>query len=109
MCDYALVYAEKKNNGDSPYSVSFTATQNGDVTHRPSPPSLVGCPQDPKENSLPAQKGTHEANLMLECSNTVICVRALSLQNLINCFLSPYALGTRTALLRPGQGCKGTH
>ena len=25
-------YAEKNNNGDSPYSVSFTATQSGDVT-----------------------------------------------------------------------------
>ena len=32
VCDYALVYAEKQNNGDSPYSVSFTATQGGDVT-----------------------------------------------------------------------------
>ena len=31
MCDYALVYAEKKNDGEAPYSVSFTATQNGDV------------------------------------------------------------------------------
>ena len=30
---------------------------------------MVGCPQDPKENSFPAQKGTHEANLMLACSN----------------------------------------
>ena len=31
VCDYALVYAEKKNDGDAPYSVSFTATQSGDV------------------------------------------------------------------------------
>ena len=31
MCDYALVYAEKKNDGEAPYSVSFTATQSGDV------------------------------------------------------------------------------
>ena len=31
VCDYALVYAEKKNDGEAPYSVSFTATQNGDV------------------------------------------------------------------------------
>ena len=29
----------------------------------------VGCPQDPKENSFPAQKGTHAANLMLASSN----------------------------------------
>ena len=29
----------------------------------------LGCPQDPKENSFLTQKGTHEANLMLECSN----------------------------------------
>ena len=29
--NYALVYAEKKNDGEAPYSVSFTATQNGDV------------------------------------------------------------------------------
>ena len=29
----------------------------------------LGCPQDPKENSFPAQKGTHEANLMLASSN----------------------------------------
>ena len=40
-----------------------------------SPPTIhalardIGCPQDPKENSFPTQKGTHEANLMLECSN----------------------------------------
>ena len=27
VCDYALVYAEKKNDGEAPYSVSFTATQ----------------------------------------------------------------------------------
>ena len=25
----------------------------------------IGCPQDPKENSFPPQKGTHEANLRL--------------------------------------------
>ena len=31
VCDYALVYAEKKNDGEAPYSVSFTATQSGDV------------------------------------------------------------------------------
>ena len=31
VCDYALVYAEKKNDGDAPYSVSFTATQSGDA------------------------------------------------------------------------------
>ena len=31
--------------------------------------TIVGCPQDPKENSFPTQKGTHEANLMLACSN----------------------------------------
>ena len=31
VCDYALVYAEKKNDGEAPYSVSFTATQNGNV------------------------------------------------------------------------------
>ena len=39
VCDYALVYAEKKNEGfrkkknagEAPYSVSFTATQSGDV------------------------------------------------------------------------------
>ena len=31
--------------------------------------STLGCPQDPKENSFPAQKGTHEANLMLASSN----------------------------------------
>ena len=31
--------------------------------------ATVGCPQDPKENSFPAQKGTHEANLMLASSN----------------------------------------
>ena len=30
-------------------------------------------------------------------------------EKLINCFLSPYALGTRTALLRPRQGGKGAH
>ena len=29
----------------------------------------LGCPQDPKENSFPAQKGTHAANLMLASSN----------------------------------------
>ena len=28
-----------------------------------SPRTIVGCPQDPKEKSLPPQKGTHEANL----------------------------------------------
>ena len=31
------------------------------------PPAPLGCPQDPKENSFPAQQGTHKANLMLEC------------------------------------------
>ena len=31
VCDYALIYAEKKNDGEAPYSVSFTATQSGDV------------------------------------------------------------------------------
>ena len=31
VCDYALVYAEKKNDGEAPYSVSFTATLSGDV------------------------------------------------------------------------------
>ena len=31
--------------------------------------TLLGCPQDPKENSFSTQKGTHEANLMLDCSN----------------------------------------
>ena len=30
---------------------------------------VLGCPQDPKENSFPAQKGSHEANLMLASSN----------------------------------------
>ena len=30
---------------------------------------MVGCPQDPKENSFPTQKGTHEANLMLSVPN----------------------------------------
>ena len=29
----------------------------------------LGCPQDPKENSFPTQKGTHEANLMLSVPN----------------------------------------
>ena len=29
----------------------------------------IGCPQDPKENSFPTQKGTHETNLMLASSN----------------------------------------
>ena len=28
VCDYALVYAEKKNDGDAPYSVSFTAEES---------------------------------------------------------------------------------
>ena len=41
MCDYALVYAEKKNDGDAPYSVSFTATQSGDVTVQLHPPSQL--------------------------------------------------------------------
>ena len=31
VCDYALVYAKKKNDGEAPNSVSFTATQSGDV------------------------------------------------------------------------------
>ena len=31
--------------------------------------TMLGCPQDPKENSFPAQKGTHAANLMLASSN----------------------------------------
>ena len=31
VCDFALSYAEKKNDGEAPYSVSFTATQSGDV------------------------------------------------------------------------------
>ncbi|EOD11688.1 hypothetical protein EMIHUDRAFT_247815 [Emiliania huxleyi CCMP1516] len=31
LCDYALVYAKKKNDGEAPNSVSFTATQSGDV------------------------------------------------------------------------------
>ena len=26
VCDYALVYAEKKNDGEAPYSVSFTVS-----------------------------------------------------------------------------------
>ena len=30
---------------------------------------MLGCPQDPKENSFPTQKGTHEANLMLSVPN----------------------------------------
>ena len=39
------------------------------VKRRARPSVTRWCPQDPKENSFPAQKGTHEANLMLECSN----------------------------------------
>ena len=39
--------------------------REGDSARR----AKVGCPQDPKENSFPAQKGTHEANLMLASSN----------------------------------------
>ena len=31
--------------------------------------TALGCPQDPKENSFPPQKGTHAANLMLASSN----------------------------------------
>ena len=48
VCDYALVYAEKKNDGEAPYSVSFTATQSGvDRRHRAAPPALAArarCP-----------------------------------------------------------------
>ena len=33
------------------------------------PGHTLGCPQDPKENSFPTQKGTHEANLMLSVPN----------------------------------------
>ena len=40
--------------------------------------------------------------------NLSLCALSAA-ENIINCFLSPYALGTRTALLLPGQGCKGTH
>ena len=47
VCDYALVYAEKKNDGEAPYSVSFTATQSGDVIvqlHAPALTARARCP-----------------------------------------------------------------
>ena len=40
-----------------------------EVTMAEAAPAEIGCPQDPKENSFPTQKGTHEANLMLASSN----------------------------------------
>ena len=46
----------------------------------------LGCPQDPKENSFPAQKGTHEANLMLvvACWIVPIGARPLPLGDRVN-------------------------
>ena len=50
VCDYALVYAEKKNDGEAPYSVSFTATprpESDDVIDRAAAPALTArarCP-----------------------------------------------------------------
>ena len=47
VCDYALVYAEKKNDGEAPYSVSFTATQAERRRHRAAAPALTArarCP-----------------------------------------------------------------
>ena len=46
-------------------TVVYTLPPEGE----PASASKLGCPQDPKENSFSTQKGTHEANLMLECSN----------------------------------------
>ena len=42
---------------------SITLHQRGYVR------KVLRCPQGPKENSFPTQKGTHEANLMLASSN----------------------------------------
>ena len=55
-----------------------------------------------------AQPARQAMKTLPHASMTYHCVRSVA-ENLINCFVSPYALGTRTALLIPGQGCKGTH
>ena len=54
VCDYALVYAEKKNDGEAPYSVSFTATQSGDVIVQLHPHSQL------ERAGLHAQGEAHE-------------------------------------------------
>ena len=41
----------------------------GSTARRGGGAPTVGCPQNPKENSFPTQKGTHEANLMLSVPN----------------------------------------
>ena len=56
VCDYALVYAEKKNDGEAPYSVSFTATQSGPCRRAASRGAGV---QDVRRRSRIAAAGCH--------------------------------------------------
>ena len=50
------------------YAARRTCDESGRRFSLPINETQIGCPQDPK-SSFPSQKGTHEANLMLECSN----------------------------------------
>ena len=73
-----LMLRARRGDGENNHPVPLLRTPTPQSSLSPAPhthsrgrsrlPSL-GCPQDPKENSFPAQKGTHEANLMLEFSN----------------------------------------
>ena len=59
----------KRAPSSVPHMPSSPCLLSASGTHHPAFSDMVGCPQDPKENSFPTQKGTHEANLMLASSN----------------------------------------
>ena len=70
VCDYALVYAEKKNDGDAPYSLGLLHrdAERRAIRHRPDNATAISCTHSQLERAVRHERQAQATELPASAS-----------------------------------------